>query len=261
MLGRRAFCRDCEAGLPWWRIVDGCPRCGCRIALAKTGCADCLAEGSPLHACRALLRYERELRRFVPAFKQPRNFLGPVPAVERTIHHLATRFAHRLKADPALDAVDVVTSLPLHPRRLAERSFNHADSIAQPIAEALGVPFDPAILRRTRNTAPQASLALAARKANVRGAFAATGSGLETLRIALVDDVLTTGSTLTAAAEALLEAGALEVYGLTLAATLPARARRPRVAARPPAAPYARAAPSSRPGEFCASDSPAEPIG
>jgi len=257
---RRAFCRDCEAGLPWWRAVDGCPRCGCRVEqVSRASCADCLADGSPLHACHALLRYENELRRWVPAFKQPLNALGPVPIVARTIHHLATRFAERLASDPRLDAIDVVTSLPLHPRRLAARSFNHADALAQPIAEALGVPFDPVLLRRTRNTVPQASLTFEARRANVHGAFASADFGREPLRIAVVDDVLTTGSTLTAAAEALLEAGALEVYGLTLVATLPPRARRPRVAARAPVAAYPRAA-SFRQGEFCKRDSPAEPI-
>ena len=230
----RAFCQDCEAALPWWRAADGCPRCGSNTsseAAHENSCPQCLADGSPLHQCRTLLRYEADLRRLIPAFKQPSGTLGPAPDVTRAIDHLLDAFANHLakEAPTGIPGVDLITSLPLHPRRLRRRGFNQADLLAKRIADARCLPFMHNILTRIHDTLPQASLTGEARRHNVQGAFAAARLPGPNLRIAVVDDVLTTGSSLAAAADALLEAGALEVVGITLAATLPARARRPQM--------------------------------
>jgi ComF family protein len=101
----------------------------------------------------------------------------------------------------------LIVPVPLHPRRLRERGYNQSADLARIAARALRLPLDARALERCRDTAPQSALPAAARAANVAAAFRATRQ-LPGLRVALVDDVLTTGSTAGAAAAALLAAGA-----------------------------------------------------
>ena len=243
---RSPFCLRCELALPWWRGVDGCPRCGERARLrgapfcepdpfADSGdaCSGCLSRGSALHVCHALLRYEGAIRRWVPVFKNPSGPFGPSPAVGHTIDFLARELALRLQSE-APSRLDLIVSVPLHWRRHRRRGFNHADLIARRIASSLNLPWRSGVLERVRETRPQASLQGSDRIDNLVGAFRAQRSFDSDCRIGLVDDVLTTGSTLEAAASALIDAGALEVRGLTLAATLPRRPGEPRRPAHRP---------------------------
>ena len=100
--------------------------------------------------------------------------------------------------------------MPLHPARLRERGFNQAVELARPLARRLGVPLAAALCRRLRDTPAQASLDRAARRRNVRGAFACDGD-LSGRHVAVVDDVLTSGATIDALARALKKAGAARV--------------------------------------------------
>lgn len=105
---------------------------------------------------------------------------------------------------------DVVTPVPLAHERLVERGFNQAWEIARPLARALAVPADPALLRRVANTSPQSRLDLDARRRNVGAAFRVERP-VHGLHLALVDDVMTSGATLEAAARALKAEGARHV--------------------------------------------------
>lgn len=105
---------------------------------------------------------------------------------------------------------DLLVPMPLHPSRLRERGFNQALELARPVARRLGVPIAADACRRLRATPAQAGLDLAARRRNVRDAFACA-SALAGLRVAVVDDVLTSGATLDALARALKRAGAVQV--------------------------------------------------
>lgn len=226
------LCSSCHRTLPWWRGVDGCPRCGSpsrstvmadhehRDATFE-GCGDCLADGSALYACTTLARYEGLLRRWIPGFKNARKPFGPAIPVRLAIDHLATLLARRV-AISTRERPDLIASVPLHPRRKRHRGFNHVDPIAHRIARTLAIPFAPDALARRQDTPSQARLVGRVRRDNVRGAFRATPLLGAATRVWLVDDVLTTGSTLDAASDALLEAGCVEVRALTLAATLPA---------------------------------------
>jgi ComF family protein len=108
--------------------------------------------------------------------------------------------------------------VPLHPARLAERGFNQAELLATPCAAYWRLPILGRALVRTRPTLPQTDLDAAARRANVRNAFrVARPAAVEGRRMLLVDDVLTTGATVGAAAQALQAAGATAVGVLTLA--------------------------------------------
>ncbi|WP_437304989.1 ComF family protein [Sorangium sp. So ce388] len=114
---------------------------------------------------------------------------------------------------------DVVVPVPLHPRRLAERGYNQAALLAAHVADGLAASFAPRALRRVRSTAQQAQLSRDLRLLNVAGAFRVRApERVERRRVALIDDVATTGATLAACRDALLGAGAASVTYLVVAA-------------------------------------------
>jgi ComF family protein len=118
---------------------------------------------------------------------------------------------------PASLLIDAVVPVPQHPSRLRERGYNQAALLGEGIAASVGVPFEPTWLARPHQVGHQVEARnIAERQANVRSAFMAT-SAVAGLRVALVDDVMTTGATLDAAAAALKAAGAGEVHCFTFA--------------------------------------------
>ena len=122
-----------------------------------------------------------------------------------------------LSALPLDQRFDLVVPVPLHWRRRLWRGFNQAELLARPLAHRLGVTVNDA-LRRTRNTETQASLSPSERRSNVAGAFVLRNpNAVRGLRILLIDDVLTTGATVGAAATVLRHGGARHVAVLTLA--------------------------------------------
>src|SRR5205823_1833243 len=126
-------------------------------------------------------------------------------------------------------AVDALVPVPLDAARVRERGYNQAALLAAPVAAALDVPLAPTWLRRTRPTRPQVGLSARERRVNVRGAFTCPEpAAVAGQRVLVVDDVMTTGATLEACAEALVAAGAAGVWGLIVARDLPDAPDRPR---------------------------------
>jgi ComF family protein len=115
--------------------------------------------------------------------------------------------------------VDVIVPIPLGRQRMKERGYNQSGMIAEPLAMALGIEFAPKALMRRKETRSQVGLSKQERQKNVLGAFQAMG--VSGKNILVLDDVSTTGSTLSSSAEALLSSGAKEVYALTVARALP----------------------------------------
>ncbi|QFI67453.1 Competence protein F [Sinorhizobium alkalisoli] len=126
-------------------------------------------------------------------------------------------------SDGAVAAADVIVPVPLHAFRLWRRKFNQAAELARVIAELAGRPYRPDALRRIKRTSRQVGLGLRVREDNVSGAFAVP-EGVRLIlagkNIVLVDDVYTTGATVSAATRALKRAGARDVTVLTFARAL-----------------------------------------
>jgi ComF family protein len=118
------------------------------------------------------------------------------------------------------DSADIIVPMPLSPARLRSRGFNQALEIARYTGTALEIPVLPAACRRVIDTPSQAALPWKERAGNVRGAFVCDAD-LTGKRVAIVDDVMTTGSTLAELAKKLKRAGASQVSGWVVARALP----------------------------------------
>jgi len=211
------LCTACDRRLE--RIAPGaCQLCQEMPPQPGAGlCASCELSDSALTACFAAFRFEGGAADWIHRFKYPKKGLrglDPVPAsVVRAMLHEAGCRASGLQ--PGL-----VVPVPLHPRRLRLRGFNPAAELARSLAREFEIPFDPVALCRTRDTPSQTGLDRHERRRNVRGAFRSRRGRHIPEQIWLVDDVVTTASTLTEAAIALRAAGARAVIGLCAARAL-----------------------------------------
>ncbi|WP_309625256.1 ComF family protein [Methylibium sp.] len=209
--GRDArVCRECVARFASPRLR--CPRCALALGSAAA-CGACLRNPPPwLHAVTAC-DYGYPWDGLLAALKF-HDALDLAPT-------LAMQLAEQVRK-AGVSAVDAVLPVPLSAARLRERGYNQAALLARALAARLGTSFQPAWLLRLRDTPHQIALPRERRATNVRGAFAAEPLALAALRgrrIALVDDVMTTGSTLDEASRVLLAAGAAEVQVWVVART------------------------------------------
>jgi len=185
-----------------------CAGCLARLPVLGTPlCARCLLEERPPEACGrhpgervyAAWVYDERVARLVHALK-----FGARPG-------LAGPYARAIAAalPPAARRPGLVVSVPLHAARRRERGYDQAARLAAVVADELGAPFAPGLLRRVRDTPPQSGLGAAARRENVRGAFVLSRPAwVRGRRVLLVDDVLTTGATLAECLAVLRAAGA-----------------------------------------------------
>jgi len=113
--------------------------------------------------------------------------------------------------------IDIIVPVPLSRKRARERGYNQAGLLARPLAYAIQKPFQPEALHRSRDTRSQVGLRAKERRENVDGSFIADVQRVNGKVVLVIDDVMTTGSTINACAQALRVAGASVVYALTLA--------------------------------------------
>ncbi|MBM3114640.1 ComF family protein [Jeongeupia naejangsanensis] len=200
------LCDACDAALP--RLpTHCCPRCA--LPTHDGGlCGGCLAHPPRFDASHAVLRYTGEAAHLITAGK----YAGRWPLWRA----LASLLVACL---PAAPDVDLIMPMPLHPHRLRERGFNQSAELAAVISRHAGLPLRHDLLERVRDTTQQSRLSLPERRRNLKGAFAAVGQ-LQGMRIAVVDDVMTSGLTLDAVAATLKRAGAARVEAWVLARTL-----------------------------------------
>ena len=201
------LCAQCDADLP--RLAGAfCPRCALPSP-AGAVCGRCLTQAPQYDATSAALAYQFPADVLVQALK----FRGELA--------LAPFFAGLLIEKLTVgNAVDFILPVPLSRRRLRERGYNQALEIAREVARRKGVPVALELCERTRDTPAQMDLPMAQRARNVRGAFQCPRL-LGGARIAVLDDVMTTGATLDEIAATLKRAGAAHVENWVVARTFP----------------------------------------
>lgn len=116
--------------------------------------------------------------------------------------------------------IELMIPIPLGKQRLKERGYNQVALVAQPLAYHLGLIYAPEALRKSRDTRSQVGLNISQRRENIENAYQADRSMVSGRSVLLMDDVSTTGSTISASTDALLKAGARDVYAITIARAL-----------------------------------------
>lgn len=210
--GGGLLCDSCAASLP--RIAAACPVCASPSAGGGV-CGACLACQPPFVATVAAFAYAFPVSRMLQRIK----YDGRLALAEWAGGALAAAVRVALAGRDGREWPDRVVALPLSSARQRERGFNQAREIAVHVARGTGLPLaDP--LARVTTGVPQATLPWGERRRNVRGAFAVT-SNVRGARVALIDDIMTTGATLAEAARTLIDAGALAVECWVVARTPP----------------------------------------
>lgn len=204
--GAHTLCRACDADLP--RLGGpACPVCGLPTGLDAI-CGACLRRPPHFDSTRAVLAYHFPASTLLQRYK----YTGFLAAGEL----MGTLLAERVADAPR---PDLLIPMPLHAARLKQRGFNQAVEIARVVARQRQLPLALDVCSRTRPTPPQADLDLAARVNNLRGVFACRDH-LAGKRVALLDDVMTSGASLDALAKCVKDAGAIRVDCWVVARTL-----------------------------------------
>ena len=199
------WCAACDAGLPYLTLPH-CPIC----ALPSPGgeaCGRCLQQAPQFDRTLAVYAYAFPLDKQVQALKFGKQLV--------LVNSLADKLAQCADVKP-----DCIIPMPLHPARLRERGFNQSLELARRIAKQLHIPLLSDACQRVRDTPPQTTLRWKERSKNMRKAFTCTAN-LSGKHVAVVDDVMTSGTSLNELALALRSAGAREVSAWVIARTLP----------------------------------------
>ena len=192
------------------RIKSPCPCCGMPLQASESShCGSCLQEPPPFQKTVSPYYYQPPLTQLVTNFK----------------------FHHQLKMARVLAALlgqdlsqrprpECIIPVPLHPKRLRERGYNQALEIARLLGRQLAIPVDYQLCIRTRHTAPQTGLDAKLRKQNIRNAFAIKGE-CQYRHVAILDDVITTGNTVSELAKLLRKNGVEEIEVWSIARAVP----------------------------------------
>lgn len=187
-----------------------CRRCGAPFAAdygEDVECPSCIAAPPVFDRARAAVVYDDASHRLIVGYKHSdRTELAPM---------FSTWLARAGKTLVSSDSI--LVPIPLHPRRLMSRRYNQSAMLARLLAKKFGAKLSLDGLSRKRSTPPQKNLTAEGRKRNVAGAFEASSNAFKDCHIVLIDDVLTTGATLSAAAGTVKRAGAAKVDALVIA--------------------------------------------
>jgi competence protein ComFC len=200
------WCADCEAQAV--KIDDSalCPVCG--IPQSENHlCSDCKGHPPRIKAIRSWAVYQGAVREAIHRLKFHSDLgLSEIFALKLMDIYIKTGWN-----------IDLITAVPLSRGRMKDRGFNQSGFIARSLALALRIPYYPVALKRIRETNSQVGLKVHERQLNVNGAFIADQKVVGSKNILIIDDVTTTGATLSECSKACLEKNAYNVYGLTIA--------------------------------------------
>lgn len=203
------WCLDCQARIP--RIHQPfCEKCGIPTKGADL-CDKCRSNPPAYQMMRSWAVFDSPIQNGLHTMKYRRNIgLGESIAMQMV------DFVRSLNWQ-----VNVLVPIPLGKKRLKERGYNQVGLVARPLAYQLGIRYEPDALWKTRETRSQVGLTISERSENVRDAYQADSKLAKDKSVLLMDDVATTGSTISACTAALRVVGAQEVYVLTIARALP----------------------------------------
>jgi ComF family protein len=221
--GPDLVCEECAARLETV-IPRYCMNCGRQrlTAFASPDCAECHGRDIGVNRSRSAFLYNEMGRKLLAEFKFNGNLGVGQELSELILARIPARPA-RIFDRPGL-RMDAILPVPLHPLRRRERRFNQSELLARLLSDHTKLPMRTDLLIRSKETGTQVGLTEAQRRANVQGAFDVPERFHGTLtgkRFIVVDDLMTTGSTLASCARALRRRGAGEVFGLTLFSTIP----------------------------------------
>lgn len=198
------FCPACLKDLA--PIETSCPRCG-RAVPSEGLCLGCKSRIPAFDRCVSACEYQGAAKALLGRLKNGQRYVAPATAalMLRALEGRAPEF-------------DIITCVPITPKVKRMRGYNQSLLLSQIIAKSLGKELDEKSLVKARDTAFQKDLPANRRQANIEGAFKLSGKkAFEGKRVLLIDDVMTTGSTLSECARMLKKGGALGVYCLTFA--------------------------------------------
>lgn len=209
-----ALCSPCLNELPW-HPASSCPQCG----LTSSGmvCGSCISSPPDFDATHSVFLYHYPIDKMMQRYKY-----GNMLNISHTFGQLLAEKSPLRTLNTS--SVDLIIPMPMHPTRLRERGFNQALEIAKILTKNCKEKLDYKGVERQTLTPPQASLPLKERVKNIKGAFKVNTETIDKLagkRIAIVDDVMTTGASLNELAKTLKKAGASHVECWVIARTLP----------------------------------------
>lgn len=200
------ICSPCQSKFP--EVADpNCLRCGRPTAETSIDCVECRKESFNLKQARACFAYSEPLTTVIKKLKYDGLF-----ALARPLGSLMALHWPEWDQSP-----DLIVPIPLHTRRQRVRGFNQSTLLAQQLSPSIGIEVNDHDLQRVRHTKPQVGLTPTQRRDNVWDAFTAEPQSFRGRHILLLDDVFTTGATMTSAANTLLNAGAESVSAYCLA--------------------------------------------
>lgn len=197
------LCTACHQDLP--RLGPSCRQCALPLPSGET-CGQCLRYPPIQHASYAIFRYQQPINSCITAFKFHQHLAFS--------HYFASQMSQQQQQRENLP--DCLMPIPLHPRRIRHRGFNQSAELAKIIGQQLGLKVDLFQLKRIRHTLAQSDLSLKARKQNIKQAFQYRCIAPPE-SVALIDDVMTTGQTVSEASRCLLANGVKRVEVWTIA--------------------------------------------
>jgi len=198
------LCTPCVKELPI--LSHSCQKCAQFLHSSERRqliCGQCLSDPPPFHTVFALFPYQPPLPKLVAGLKFEQQF-SHGEFFSSLMAHAARDQWYSNQSYP-----DLIVPMPLHQKRLQERGFNQALEIAKPVSRMLNIPIDQAAMR-SKATLPQSTLPASERKRNMAKAFT-TARSYAGLHVTVIDDVMTTGHTVTALARLLNQCGARRV--------------------------------------------------
>ena len=201
-LSEQSFCQSCYDMLPWLK-QSYCQQCALPVLNLAPLCGACFKQKPHYDKLQAVFDYHEPIDKFINQLKFSKKLYFAKTLAEIMVQHLEVSMP-----------IDAIVPVPLHPKRQQQRGFNQSLELAKEIAKCTNIPLIRNACHRSRNTSPQMQLPASRRKVNLSEKTFTVTSVLKDKCVLVVEDVVTTGTTVNAFAKALKQSGvaAVEVW-------------------------------------------------